>query len=189
MPENNKLTTVEQFKMLALRAQADSAARIAGLATLVAGGYGRLITVTLPAANWSGRTQKIEHESLLANSGYCYFVYGNINVNADDISLDGQATFQCENVPDIDLIVTIIRFEVETGTNSNVGKVFNLASNENMRDYIDERLGDFYNALMNERPIYFGLCDSDSRAILDSENKSIAGRVYFTSSNKENESQ
>lgn len=179
MAENNKLTTVEQLKMLALRAQADSAARIADLAALVADGYGRLISVTLPAANWSGRAQKIEHESLLADSGYCYFVYGDVNVNADDISLDGQATFQCENVPDIDLTVTIIRFEVETGANSNVGKVFNLASNENLKTYIDERFGDFYDALINERPIYFGLCDSDSKSILDSDNKGIAGRVIF----------
>ena len=72
-----KLSTVEQLKMLALRAKADSAARIAALAALVADGYGHLITVTLPAGKWSGRAQKIEHQALLANSGYCYFVCGD----------------------------------------------------------------------------------------------------------------
>ena len=63
MAEKNKMTTVEQLKMLALRAQADSAARIADLAALIAAGYGQLITVTLPVAKWGGRAQKVEHKS------------------------------------------------------------------------------------------------------------------------------
>lgn len=123
MAENNKLTTAEQLKMLASRAQADSAARIAALAALVADGYGHLITVTLPAANWSGRAQKVEHESLLANSGYCYFVCGDADcfmdcsdtgIKADNVTKDGEVTFRCEVTPDMDLTVNILRLEVET---------------------------------------------------------------------------
>ncbi len=123
MAENNKMTTVEQLKMVALRAQADSATRVAELAALVAAGYGHLITVTLPAANWSGRTQKIKHESLLANSSYCYFVCGDANcfmdccdtgIKGDNITVDGEITIRCEVTPDIDLTVNILRLEVDT---------------------------------------------------------------------------
>ena len=90
-----KISTVEQLKLLALRAKADSAARIAALAALVADGYGHLITVTLPAANWSGRAQKIEHGSLLANSGYCYFVCGDADCYMDcsDTLHQGHSSF------------------------------------------------------------------------------------------------
>ncbi|WP_204790977.1 hypothetical protein [Oscillibacter sp. CU971] len=123
MAENNKMTTVEQLKMLALRAQADSAARIADLAALIAAGYGQLITVTLPAAKWSGRAQKIEHKSLVASSGYCYFVCGDADcfmdcsdtgIKADNVTTDGEITFRCEVTPDVDLTVNILRLEVDT---------------------------------------------------------------------------
>lgn len=136
MAENNKMTTVAQLKMLALRAQADSAARIADLAVLVAAGYGHLITLTLSAANWSGRAQKIKHESLLANSGYCYFVCGDADcfmdcrdtgIRGDNITVDGEITIRCELTPDIDLTVNILRLEADrVSENVNVGKVFNL---------------------------------------------------------------
>lgn len=118
-----KISTVEQLKLLALRAKADSAARIAALAALVADGYGHLITVTLPAGKWSGRAQKIEHGSLLANSGYCYFVCGDADcymdcsdtgIKADNVVKDGEIMFRCEVTPDIDLTVNILRLEVET---------------------------------------------------------------------------
>lgn len=123
MAENNKMTTVEQLKMLALRAQADSAARIADLAALIAAGYGQLITVTLPAAKWSGRAQKIEHKSLVASSGYCYFVCGDADcfmdcsdtgIKADNVTTDGEITFRCEVTPDVNLTVNILRLEVDT---------------------------------------------------------------------------
>ena len=118
-----KLSTVEQLKMLALRAKADSAARIADLAALIAAGYGQLITVTLPAAKWSGRAQKIEHKSLVASSGYCYFVCGDADcfmdcsdtgIKADNVTTDGEITFRCEVTPDVDLTVNILRLEVDT---------------------------------------------------------------------------
>lgn len=119
----NKMTTVEQLKMLALRAKNDSAARIAALAALVADGYGYLIPVTLPAANWSGRAQKIQHEAFVANSGYCYFVCGDADcytdccdtgIKADNVTVDGEITIRCEVLPDIDLTVNILRLEVQT---------------------------------------------------------------------------
>lgn len=179
-----KLTTVGQLKRLALRGKADSAAQISKLAALVVAGLEDVqhvgIVVTLPAANWIDKTQTIQHESLMADGSYWYFAYGGIGVNAADITLDGQVTFQCEDVPDMDLTVNIVRMEVETGGDPiNVGKVFNLTSNENLKTYIDERFGDFYDALMNERPIYFGLCDSESKAILDNDSKGVAGRAIF----------
>lgn len=179
-----KITTVGQLKRLALRGKADSAAQIAELAALVVAGLEDAqhvgITVTLPAANWSDRTQTIQHESLLADGGYWYFAYGGIGVNAADITRDGQVTFQCEDVPDVDLSMNIVRMGIETdGDPTHVGKVFNLTSNEDLKTYIDERFGDFYDALINERPIYFGLCDSDSKAILDNNSSGVAGRAIF----------
>jgi len=123
MAENNKMTTVEQLKILARRAQADSAARIADLAALVAAGYGHLITVTLPAASWSGRAQKIEDALFLADRSYCYFVCGDADcfmecsdagIRADNVSVDGQIMVRCEVPPEKDLTVNILRLEVET---------------------------------------------------------------------------
>lgn len=183
-----KITTVGQLKRLALRAKADSATRISELAALVAAGLEDVqhvgITVTLPAANWSDRAQTTQHDSLLADGNYWYFSYGGIGVKAADITIDGQVTFQCEDVPDVDVAVNIVRMEVKTDNDpddepANIGKIFNLTSNENLKTYIDERFGDFYDALINERPIYFGLCDSDSKAILDNDSKGIAGRAIF----------
>lgn len=118
-----KLSTAEQLKMLALRVKADSAARIAAIAALVADGYGHLVPVTLPADKWSGRAQKIEHEALVANSGYCYFVCADadcfmecsdMGIKADNVTKDGEITFRCEVTPDADLTVNILRLEVET---------------------------------------------------------------------------
>ena len=66
-----KLTTIDQLKKLALRTKADSAARISELAEMIAAGLEDAqigFTVTLPAANWSGRAQTVQHESFLADS-------------------------------------------------------------------------------------------------------------------------
>lgn len=123
MAEKNKTITTEQLKMLSLRAKADSAARIAALAALVADSYGKIITVTLPASKWSGGTQKIEHVALLANRGYCYSVcpdaecYGDwsdAGIKADNVIKDGEIMFRCEVAPNIDLNANILRLEVET---------------------------------------------------------------------------
>lgn len=136
-------------------------------------------TITLSATGWSGGVQTVKDSSFLADSSYCYFVFGDIGVDADDITVEGQITFQSEDTPDRDLTVTVIRLEVDTEDTSNVGQVFNLTSNENLKTYIDVRFGDFHDALINERPIYFGLCDSDNKALLDSDEKGVAGRVIF----------
>lgn len=111
MAEKNTMTTLAQLEMLALRVKEDSTARIAELAALVAAGYGHLITIALPTASWSGQVQTIKNETLLADSGYCYFIFGD-GVKADDITVDGQVTFRCETVPDTDLTVYILRLEV-----------------------------------------------------------------------------
>ena len=120
-----KATTLGQFKLLALRGKADSAAGIAQLAELMAAGLEDaqhvIATVTLPCANWNGRAQTVQHESLLADSNYCYFVCGDAScfmdccdtgIKADNITVDGEATFRCEVTPDVDLTVNILRLEV-----------------------------------------------------------------------------
>lgn len=178
-----KHTTLEQLKKLALRGKVDTLTRISQLQDLVIQGLKEAqhigITVTLPAADWNGGAQTAKDPALLADGKYLYFVYGDIAVDADDIAVDGQITFQSENVPDRDLSVRITRLETSGEDSSHVGKVFNLTSNKNLKAYIDERFGDFFDALINERPIYFGICDSESKAILDSNERGIAGRVTF----------
>ena len=179
-----KITTLTQLHLLALRGKADSEAQIAELTKLVIAGLEDAqhvgVTVALLASNWSNKAQTVQHESLLADGSYWYFAYGSIGVSASDITIDGQLTFQCEDVPDVDLTVNIVRLEIETGSDPDtVGRVVNLTGNEAVRTYIDKRFGDFYDALINERPIYFGLCDSDSKALLDSNNNGVAGRVIF----------
>ena len=70
-----KLTTIAQLKKQALMSKADSAARVAELAELMAAGLEDSqigFTVTLPAANWNGRVQTVKHKSLLADSSYWY---------------------------------------------------------------------------------------------------------------------
>lgn len=122
-----KLTTLNQLKLLALKGKVDSATQIAELAALVAAGLedARHIgfTVTLPAAGWSAGVQTVHHASLLADPNCWYFAcgaascfadYGEAGVKADDISINGQATFRCEIAPTVDLTVHILRLEVET---------------------------------------------------------------------------
>lgn len=36
-----------------------------------------------------------------------------------------------------------------------------------------------YDALTSDQPIYFGCCDSDNNALLDSNGDGITGRVMF----------
>lgn len=107
----DKFTTLDQLRSLA-------ALTAAGLEDAQHTG----VTVTLPAANWSGRAQTIQHESLLASENYWYFVCGDADcfmecsdagVKADNITVDGQVTFRCEITPENDLTVNILRLEVE----------------------------------------------------------------------------
>lgn len=81
------------------------------------------ISVTLPAANWSGGAQTVAHASLLADSNYIYLVgadagtrnvYDSYGVSADNVTTSGQMTFRCDTTPTVDLSVFIIRLEVGT---------------------------------------------------------------------------
>lgn len=123
----HKLSTFDQLKKLALAVKKDSAKQVAELAELVAAGLEDLqhigISVTLPAANWSGGAQTVAHASLLADSNYIYLVgadagtrnvYDNYGVSADNITTSGQMTFRCDTTPTVDLSVFIIRLEVGT---------------------------------------------------------------------------
>lgn len=178
-----KHTTLNQMKMLALRGRADTLAQISELLDIVVQGLEEVqhiaITVTLPASDWIDGEQTAEDPSLLADGSYFYFAFGYIGIEADDITENGKITFHCEDEPDVDKTITIIRLGFDTEEESEIGKVFNLTDNEGVKVYIDERFGDFYDALINERPIYFGLCDSDSKVLLDSSENGIAGRVIF----------
>ena len=119
-----KLTTIAQLKKQALMSKADSAARIAELAELMAASLEDPqigFTVTLPAANWNGRAQTVKNKSLLADSSYWYLVCGDAEcfmdccdtgVKADNVTVNGKITFRCEVTPDVDLTVNILRLEV-----------------------------------------------------------------------------
>lgn len=123
----HKLSTFDQLKKLALVGKRDSAKQVAELAELVAAGLEDLqhigISVTLPAANWSGGAQTVAHASLLADSNYIYLVgadsgtrnvYDSYGVSADNVTTSGQMTFRCDTTPTVDLSVFIIRLEVGT---------------------------------------------------------------------------
>lgn len=120
-----KLTTLEQLQALAEKGALDTQRRISEVLELVvpllesAQHYG--ITVTLPAANWNDRTQTVLDESLLADSKYRYIVCGDascfmacseVGVKADNITVNGQITFNCEVAPDEDLTIHILRLEI-----------------------------------------------------------------------------
>ena len=119
-----KLTTIAQLKKQALMSKADSAARVAELAELMAASLEDSqigFTVTLPAANWNGRAQTVKNKSLLADSSYWYLVCGDAEcfmeccdtgVKADNVTVNGEITFRCEVTPDVDLTVNILRLEV-----------------------------------------------------------------------------
>lgn len=116
MAENPKIATAAHLRKLAERGKADSAARIAELAELVAAGLEEVrhtaITVTLPADSWSGGTQTAQNPAFLADGGYWYLVLG-AEATADDVTVNGQMTFHREAAPENDLVVNIIRLEVQ----------------------------------------------------------------------------
>ncbi len=116
MAENSKMVTAVHLRKLADRGKADSAARIAELADLVAVGLEEVrhtgITVTLPADHWSGGTQTVQNPAFLAD-GCCWYLILGAEVTADDVTANGQMTFHRETAPENDLIVNIIRLEVQ----------------------------------------------------------------------------
>lgn len=122
-----KTTTLAQMQRLANKIKMDSTARIAEISALVAAGLEDVqhdgITITLPAANWNNRTQTVTSSFFLADQNDWYFVCGDADcfmecsdtgIRADNITVNGQATFRCEITPEMDLTVNILRLEVET---------------------------------------------------------------------------
>lgn len=121
-----KLTSLGQLRKLAERALQDSQSRISEVLELIIplleSAQHTGITVTLPAENWSGRTQTVQDESLLADSKYwyivcadadCFMAASETGVKADNITTNGQIIFRCEVTPVEDLTVSILRLEVE----------------------------------------------------------------------------
>lgn len=121
-----KLTTIEQLRVLAEKGKLDTLTRINALLEsvipLLESAQHNGITVALPAGNWSDRAQTVQDESLLADSNYWYFVCADADclmaasetgVKADNITTNGQVTFRCEVTPTEDLIIYILRLEVE----------------------------------------------------------------------------
>lgn len=80
--------------------------------------YGALsFTVTLLAASWSNNALTISNANFLA-SGFAYIVapagasfaaYGEAQIYADDVTVDGSMTFHCDSAPTADLTVNIAR--------------------------------------------------------------------------------
>lgn len=73
--------------------------------------------VTLPADGWAENAQTVSDARFLA-AGYAYIVspapsnftaYGDAGIYAEDVTTDGQMVFHCDSVPDVSLIVNIIR--------------------------------------------------------------------------------
>lgn len=80
------------------------------------------MTITLPAESWAGRAQTIQNENFLADDNYCYFVCPDADnytegsetgIRADNVTVDGSMTFHCEATPVNDIVINIIRLEVE----------------------------------------------------------------------------
>ena len=80
--------------------------------------YGALsFTVTLTVAGWSSNMQTVSNANFIA-SGYSYIVspasgsftdYGSAQIYADDVTVAGQMTFHCTDVPITALTVNIAR--------------------------------------------------------------------------------
>lgn len=113
-----KHTTLAQAKQIALRTKAEMLAMLLN----ALGGVQVGMTITLPATGWEGRAQTIQNELILAEAGYWYFVCpdadnfvegSDAGIRADNVTTTGQMTFHCEITPETDIIVNIIRLEVD----------------------------------------------------------------------------
>ena len=121
-----KVTTLGQLQALAEKGKLDTLNRIDKLLEIITplleSAQHTGITVTLPAENWSGRAQTVQDKSFLADEKYwyivcadadCFMAASETGVKADNITVDGQATFRCEVTPVEDLTIYILRLEVE----------------------------------------------------------------------------
>ncbi len=113
-----KHTTLAQAKQIALRNKAEMLAMLLD----ALGGVQVGMTITLPAASWEGRAQTIQNELLLADKNYWYitgpdadnFMEGSdAGIRADNVTVNGKMTFHCEITPETDIIINIIRLEVD----------------------------------------------------------------------------
>lgn len=114
-----KHTTLAQLRNAALRSQTEMLAMLnAALEGVQVG-----VTITLPASNWEGRAQTIQNAEFLADNSYWYLVCPDANcymegsdagVKADNVTVNGQMTFRCEIPPENNLVINIIRLEVDT---------------------------------------------------------------------------
>ena len=122
----NKATTLEQLRALAERGKLNTLKRVdqllESIIPLLEGAQHSGTTVTLPAENWNGRAQTVQDKSFLADEKYwyivcadadCFMAASETGVKADNITVDGQATFRCEVTPVEDLTIYILRLEVE----------------------------------------------------------------------------
>ena len=74
-------------------------------------------TVTLTVAGWSSNAQTVSNANFIEN-GYSYIVspasgsftdYGSAQIYADDVTVAGQMTFHCADVPSTALTVNVAR--------------------------------------------------------------------------------
>ena len=82
---------------------------------------GNVFTVTLTAAGWSSNSQTVSDERFLA-SGYAYVTnpadddftkWVGAIVRGQDVTTNGQMTFTCEETPEENITVKIIRLEAD----------------------------------------------------------------------------
>lgn len=113
-----KHTTLAQLRINALRTKSEVLALLVDAFEGVQVG----MTITLPANGWSGRAQTIQDARFLANNNYFYVVSpdpdslseaSETGVKANNVTVNGQLTFNCEVTPESDLTIHILRLEVE----------------------------------------------------------------------------
>lgn len=77
--------------------------------------------ITLVAADWSNFTQTISNIAIVTGNYWYdvapdpddYLDYSTFGVRADDVTVNGQITFYCQDVPVNDIVVHIVRTSTE----------------------------------------------------------------------------
>lgn len=81
----------------------------------------REFEVTLSASGWVENSQTVSNDYFLSD-GYCYFIdpvkesesdYVTFGIEPEDVTSNGSMTFTCDEVPDAELTVDIVRLEVQ----------------------------------------------------------------------------
>lgn len=79
--------------------------------------------MTLTGSGWAENEQTVSHDKILTGA-YSYIVcpaeesymaYATAIVRAKDVGTNGQMTFVCTETPEADLVVNILRVEVQDG--------------------------------------------------------------------------